>query len=165
MAQPRISLPHQRPSCSAATQAKAARLEVLDITRRLAVVKGDHGEYYVDMLNVICSCKAGCDGLRCSHAMAALIERSRMAGFGEVCFFDNQIAARVACVAHLKAGRRARLTEDNGYIFVECHPTPPPVPQPRWYLDYNPATGEFDVLRAGVVVGQARSYLESEATT
>lgn len=163
MAQPRISLPHQRPSCSAATQAKAARLEVLDITRRLAVVKGDHGEYYVDMLNVICSCKAGCDGLRCSHAMAALIERSRMAGFGEVCFFDNQIAARVACVAHLKAGRRARLTEDNGYIFVECQPTPPPVVKPRRYAAYDPTTKDLAVYENGVVIGHCKTYPQMEA--
>jgi hypothetical protein len=164
MNQPQSIVHHQRPSCSKQTQAKAARLEVLDITRRLAVVRGDHGEYYVDMLNVICGCKAGRDGLRCSHAMAALIERSRMAGYGDVTFFDDQQAARAACVAHLKAGRKARLSEDNGYIFVECQPTPPPQPQPRWYLDYNRATGQFDVIQAGAVVGTARTYLEVEAT-
>jgi hypothetical protein len=155
---------HQRPSCSKQTQLKAARLEVLDITQRLAIVAGDHGEYYVDMMNVICSCKAGRDGLRCSHCMAALIERSRMQGYGDVSFYDNRLKARSACVAHLKAGRRAQLVEDNGYIFVQAE-TPPPPKVARKRLDYNAATGLFDVIEGGAVVGTAKTYLQLEAPT
>lgn len=150
----------QRPSCSAATQAKAQRLEVLDLTRRLAIVKGDHGEYYVDMLNMICSCKAGRDGLRCSHCMAALIQRSQLQGYGDVRFFDDRLDAKVACVGHLKAGRRARVTEDNGYVFVECQT--PPIP-PRRFAVYDPTTGDLAVWERGRVIGHVQTYTEMEA--
>jgi predicted nucleic acid-binding Zn finger protein len=64
-------------SCSAATTAKAERLDVIMLTRTMAIVAGDHDDYIVWLDTLECSCKAGQVGRLCSHAIAAQAARPK----------------------------------------------------------------------------------------
>lgn len=64
-------------TCSAATTAKAERLDIIMLTKWVALVQGDTDIYQVFLDTLECSCKAGQVGRLCSHAIAAQAARPK----------------------------------------------------------------------------------------
>jgi hypothetical protein len=64
-------------TCSAATKAKAERLDIIMLTKWVALVQGDTDIYQVFLDTLECSCKAGQVGRLCSHALAAQAARPK----------------------------------------------------------------------------------------
>jgi hypothetical protein len=150
----------QPASTTASTRAKAATLEILNMSRSMAIVAGTHDDYMVDFDTLTCTCRAGRDGLHCSHVLAAISERAHLHGYERVEFFDDAAAAIAFTVAELVAGRKPRRQSICGYHWVE---TQTGGIVGKLVID-DTVPGKYSVWdEGGHVFGSSTTYLAADA--